>query len=1115
METIDYSSFEDSILPKIYFSNIAIENANIDQTTTFESDTAEEYSKNILKKKNIYGKSQYSTQKPTNEIISFINQDNKEIKIDYTVVMTSGLLNTDFIEKKLHFCFMLAKNKQVIDIIKAGNYSFQDLNNFVISKDIDIISIPIKEIDKSSISTIGENEKVFFKLDGVIKFYLNKNYKNLAIFSFSGVILTSEVLPIKNKILLNYNKFGPINAEMIYQDGTIPEVTNQFLGINGNAWGGTYHEMLDDAFRPQANTDQNYQITRDYLINTVRSSGPVLENSKFMKGAKHNPRNIIEENRNISLTIKKLYNVKKTIDIQEIKQKIEKQITYIQENTEFVYGEKDIYLNANTSEKSNITKNIVDGTQVFYSVDGGKSISGMFGVSKKNVLLKNSKYNKFVNNLDEQRLNLVCSLSNLRGVKISRIPISTSVDEQEIVFTHNFISEPKRHVKFFSRNNKVREEQILYSNFGPETTKSKNENQLAFYSFNDFRTNSKIEKDFYYSIDLEIEDGYKNILDILYRNFRNSLHIVLEISELINNKRFISNTEKEASFILEQINKIEISSLINLKRNTNNLIASTSALTINKSIKNLLFYYDILGSFILPDYLRASSSDIENIYSILKINNSNPQRLDTFLDHMSKMSNFIAQILNYESLELDSLSLGLKSKKTHNKKRDNLYKVTLNSELVFDNIEKKTKVSFISGVDSTISRNPGLPQISFEQSGMQSVLDLDGRLAPKKFIVDNTSIRVASESPNSYYEVTQLINNLYGNPKSNIYATRTANLQSELGKDNANKLSLLEALSTIGIYTDNERDLLESNSNINNRIGANNILNSNATTFLNADRQISEKTEQDESILSLVDVLDYPQELSHIIYANLAQESNNKNKLNNITRAREYILYDCLTAKIQYLDIFSNEEVKDSISFKFKDLTRSVIQNLKNRSLICRVVESSNGKGNSKTFSDLKLEITNKYFILINDASFTREEFDTTQTTQQVLDTKEQNDERFRTRLMNNNFDQFLTDLSNTTILNIKDEEEIQNNISLLFLSNMIIRQPIQAATYGTNFARLDIQGVPSTRMNRAKVDNLIPKNNIMSQPNTTVNNQSATGTSERNLRINVPIASPTRTSGY
>jgi len=1110
METVEFLSFEDSILPKIYFSNILVESANIDLDTIFEEDTSQEYSDNISKNKNIYGKSKYSTLKPVNDIIGYVNQNNKEIKIDYTVMLNNGLVSTDFIENKLYFCFILAKNKEVIDLIKSGNYTFQELNNFVLSKKIEIKSFPLKQINKNLISSVSDGNKTFLKLDGVVKFYLTKKYKNLALFSFCGIILTSTSISDKNKILLNYNRFGPVNGESIFEDGVIPEGTNLILDINGNIWAGSYHEMKEDNFKPLANTDQNSKIVRDYLVNTVKSSGPILESSRFMKGAKHNPRNILEENAKNTLTIKKIFNIKKSFDVEEITQKLEKQISYIQENLEFNFGERDIYLQANVSEKFSMAKKIVEGTEVFYTIDGGRSITGMFGISKKNILLKNSKYSKLLTNLDQERLNMVCSLSGLKSVLITRIPESSAIDEQEVVFSRRFGSEPQNHVKFYSKQNKVREKQILYSSFGPEFTKSKNEKQFAFYSFNDFRTNSKIEKDFYYSIDTEIEDGYKIIIDKLYKNFRNSVNSVLEIIKILDNKKFIMNNEKESSFSLREIEKIEIGSLINLKRSAKISAQNTNVKTINNHIKNMLFYYETLSSFVFPRYIRSTTSDIENIYNILKINNSNPQRLGMFLEYMNRILNTISQMLNYELLEMDSLSIGLKNKKTNNKKRQNFYTSNIKSRLISDNIEKKTKVAFISDVDSKEDRIPGLPQIIFENSGIQSVLQFDGRLAPKKFIIDNTGIRVKNETSNSYYEITQVINNIYGNPKGNVYSSRGSSTSSEFGTDTINKLSLLESLSAIGIYPDSENELIESNTNINNRIGANQVFGSIGTKppFINSDNQTFEKTEQDESILSLSNVLDFPQELSYVIYANLAQESNNKNKLNNSTRAREHILYNCLTAKIQYLDIFLDEDVKDSLAFKFKDLTQDAIQNLKNKNLICRVVENSNDKGNSKTFSDLKLEISNKYFLLVNDKSVRSSEIN--KETSRV-----QNDQNFKSNLINNNFDMFLNDLENTTVLNLKQEDEIDNNISSLVLSNVLLRQPIQASTYGTNFARLDIEGVPSTRMNKAKLDSSNPSVSNTSQNNTTVNNRSAVGSSERNLRTNVPINSPTRTSGY
>ncbi len=580
MAELNFTSLRDTIVPPSYIEEVVIRSPSESELNIFNQPG--------IRFIDEYGNEEFTTT----PIVSEEQQVENVIALDAKVFL---MLNESTFEdlrskQQLQLYVLIADNRQKINLLRGGDYKFEQLQELLSSGEISYKTISFRELEEN-VSIVSSEETQYYKLTKSITIQARAS-RNIAVFSFVTVP-TDSSQNARASLASSNILYGRIAGEMVLSQGSVLNQSYYFLNSDNQIWAGAVHQHIPDG----------------------------SQSSVYMEGLKHT--NELHSTLTPERTsVYKVFDRRQT-DIQVIFDTILQNFNFIEETKILQDNQTSELLSftAKTSGISPVMSSIVKKEQLNLANKPAKHTSNVIFIDAEQILRENSKFSSLIDRLDQNELDYIKKTTYIDNFEVDRVSLLNNEERQETIISTSFKEGDdtgKIQVKNVADSPITSDNKYSVYAYYEEEASNSFGNPLQKYkvlSFTDEVPQLLRKSDFYYRISLRMQDGLQRYITEKISNIENNLLAFKSLYSKLNNPTFF---DKEGNF-LERAKSLE---------NNNSLLEVISIM-----VSSLTFFFDLFGTTptnLLRSIYYSSNTETGNIYEMRKVYDSY-EKLYTFL----------------------------------------------------------------------------------------------------------------------------------------------------------------------------------------------------------------------------------------------------------------------------------------------------------------------------------------------------------------------------------------------------------------------------------------------------------------------------------------------------
>ncbi len=571
MAELNFTSLQDTIVPPVYIEEVVIRYPSREE----------------LEVNNPAGISfidQYGNQKfSTTQIVDNEQQIENVVSIDIKAFLMLSQKTYDNIREgsgtDVQVYVIIADNNRKINLLRSGEYTFDELQELLAEKRLIHKIIPIKDF-LDNVKPIEDNGTVYYKLttDASIQ---SPESKNIAVFSFATIPTRGSE---NNRVSLSSENllYGKFTGEFVLRDGIVPQEYYYFLNSENQIWAGGVH--------------------RERILNT--------NESVYKEGLKKT-RTL---QRTLDLQQVQTYKVfdRRQTDIDAIFDSLIANFNFIEETTvaQDEQTSEKLSFKPPTSGISPLISSIIKKQELTLKNKAVKNTSNLLFIDAEEVLRENSVYSSFIDRLDNNELEYVRKATYVDIFEVARVSLANREERQETIISTSFRPGDDT-AKAQTRN--ISDAPITSENKFTTYTYFEEETTNTFGSpFEDYKVLSFVDEvpalfrksDFYYRVDISMNDGLRTFILSKVDALKQALLSFKALYSKLNNPTLFDET---GDFVVKAKNIQDDNSIVDV---------------LSLMVSSLEFFFDLTDIVLPVDLLRALYFSVNtktgNIYEMRK-----------------------------------------------------------------------------------------------------------------------------------------------------------------------------------------------------------------------------------------------------------------------------------------------------------------------------------------------------------------------------------------------------------------------------------------------------------------------------------------------------------------
>ena len=582
MAELNFTSLRDTIVPPSYIEEVVIRYPNENEINIFNQPGVRFIDE--------YGNEKFTTA----PIVSEEQQVENTIMLDTKVFL---MLNKKTLEdlqdrQQMQLYVLIADNRQKINLLRGGDYKFEELQGLLTSGEISYKTIPFRDLEEN-ISLVSSEEAEYYKLTKTVTIQA-KESKNIAVFSF--VTIPTDAKQNARVSLASSNMlYGRVTGELVLSQGTVPNQYYYFLNSENQIWAGAVHRQT-----PEGSTASVYAEGLKETDTQLDTLTPEKTN------------------------VYKVFDNRAT-DIEVIFNTVLQNFNFIEETKILQDSQTSELLSfvAKTSGVSPLISSIVKKERLNLVNKPVKHTSNVMFLDAEQILRENSLYASLIDRLDQNELDYVKKITYVENFEVDRVSVLNSEERQETIISTSFKEGDvtgKVQIKNVSDSLITSDNKYSVYAYYEEEQANSFGNPLQKYkvlSFTDEIPQVLRKSDFYYRVAVRIQDGLRRFITEKITNIENNLLNFKTLYSKLNNPTFF---DREGNF-LQRAKSVE---------NNDALVDVISVM-----VSSLTFFFDLQDTTptnLLRSIYYASNTETGNIYEMRKVYEAY-EKLYTFLSN--------------------------------------------------------------------------------------------------------------------------------------------------------------------------------------------------------------------------------------------------------------------------------------------------------------------------------------------------------------------------------------------------------------------------------------------------------------------------------------------------